>query len=676
MADRICSVCGSSNPEDAAFCRVCDTYFDWDGTGEAPGSQHGGGTQVAGAGAATGAGAGGIAAGTVGGTSGGTGPHVDTDPTEQQPVSDEPAPQPRTQPRAAAPVALLERSDVLVTPQAPGTLGMVLKNASDIVDGIVVHPVAPPPWLVVTQEDANLMPGETRSVTVTFATRPGVLVVAQQLELVLVVRSSIDPAKLVEISVSLTVPPLGPPPTLTSRPALVHVNDTGEGSFALSFDNRAANFPRRYVLAAHDPEDLVRVDFVPAVVDVPAGGTVETTVRFVAPEPPAGQEVSRQVTITGTADDGEVTAAVTITQRTAAPPERHPVAVRLEPSHLQTTDDRTVAFDVVIDNRASDVGVALSLSARDPQRLVSFSFGEDRLVVGPHRVSTVHALLRTAAPPPGTTQTRPFTVVANDGTAEVEAPGVLEVASRAAPITTARLRVEPSNLSTHERRGVYGVHVDNRAGADVLRVRLTGSDEFGRARLTFTPAELAVPAGQVASVRLAVDSEPPRGGTTSSRQLRITASDGAAAVEAEAMLTQTSRDRRPVAKRWFVVLGALLAMLGAVLPFLLGQDADLSEVTDDVAAATRGDTESIASSAMTASVVLVVLLGIVMLFGLNSSTGRGIRIAAVLMILIAAAALVAASSGVTDASGSGWFLVLVGAVLGFVGGVFARPRTG
>src|SRR5699024_4871972 len=111
--------------------------------------------------------------------------------------------------------------------------------------------------------------------------------------------------------------------------------------------------------------------------------------------------------------------------------------------------------------------------------------------VGAHRVTTVHALLRTVAPPPGTTQTRPFTVVASDGTVEVEAAGVLEVASRAAPITTARIRVEPSTLATQDRRGQYAVHVDNRAGADVLRVRLTGADEFGRARLTFTPTDLA-----------------------------------------------------------------------------------------------------------------------------------------------------------------------------------------
>ncbi|MBO9556760.1 zinc ribbon domain-containing protein [Cellulomonas sp.] len=648
MADRICSVCGASNPPDAAFCRVCDTYFDWDGPGDAPKATH-------------------ETAASQGGTTGTTTTTAtaSTGPTAEQPTGDEATPRPQTEPRAAVPVALLEQTEVVVTPQSPGTVGIVLKNASDIVDGIVVHPAAPPPWLVMTQEDANLYPGETRTVQVTFATRPGVLVVAQQVDVPLVVRSSIDPAKLVEVSVQLTVPRLGPPPTLSPRPTLVHVNDTGEGQFTLSFDNRAANYPHHYTLSAHDPEDVVRVGFLPPAVDVPAGGTVETTVRFTAPEPEPGQEVSRQVTITATSEDGQVTSVVTITQRTAAPPERHPVAVRLEPSHLQATGDGTVAFDVVIDNRASDVGVALSLGGRDPQRLVAFSFGENRLVVGPHRVTTVHALLRTAAPPPGTTQTRQFTVVANDGETEVEAPGVLEVTSRAAPITTARLQVEPSTLATQDRHGVFGVHVDNRKGADVLRVRLAGTDEFGRARLTFTPPEVAVPAGQVATVRLSVDSEPPPGGQTSSRRLRITASDGSSAVEAEATLTQTSTDHRPAAKRWLVVLGSLLAMFGAVLPWL-GTMIDPNSVIAVATDAAEGNQAAIAPTATAASTVLVVLLGIMMLFGLNSTSGRGIRFAAVLMILIAVGAAVA------GAPGTGLVLVVVGAVLGFIGGVLAR----
>src|SRR5690242_16565811 len=118
MADRICSVCGASNPPDAAFCRVCDTYFDWDGPGDAPKATHDTATSQGG--------------GTTGGTATTTAT-TSTGPTAEQPTGDETTPRPTTEPRAAVPVALLGQTEVVVTPQAPGTVGIVLKNASDIV---------------------------------------------------------------------------------------------------------------------------------------------------------------------------------------------------------------------------------------------------------------------------------------------------------------------------------------------------------------------------------------------------------------------------------------------------------------------------------------------------------------------------------------------------------------
>ncbi|WP_315096877.1 hypothetical protein [uncultured Cellulomonas sp.] len=642
MADRICTVCGASNPPTASFCRVCDTYIDWSGPGEAPTSTGG-------------------HAPTAGPT-----PTPATSPgptTAGTRVEDAPAP--RSEPRAEAPVATIEEGTVVVARDAPGTTRITLKNASDIVDGLVVHPLAAPAWLVVTHEDANLMPGESRTVVVTMAARQDAVVVAQQLTLELVVRSSVDPTKLTQVSVGLVVPPVGPPPTLTPRPAVVHLQDATEGTFTLAFDNRAANFPRRYALSVHDPEDVVRARFLPPVVDVPAGGTVEATVHLSAPAPAPGREATRQVTVTGTAQDAPVSATVTLVQRTSAAPERVPVVLRLEPSHLRSDDGQTVAFDVLIDNRAGHLGAAVALSGRDPQRLVAFAFGEDRLVVPAGRVTTVRARARTTSPPPGTVQSRPFSVVANDGAGEVEAAGVIEVSAQAAPITTAALRVDPQVLATVQQRGTFMVHVDNRAGAGTLQVQLTGADEFGRARLTFTPPTVVVPAGQVGFARLEVDSERPPGGTTSSRRLRVTASDGRSAVETEAVLTQTTPDRRPVAKRWLVVLGALLAMAGALLPWM-GAMIDPNSIVAAATSAAEGDVSAFALTATAASTVLVLLLSLLMLLGLNGSSGRAIRFAALLMVLVAVAA------GVLGAPATGILVVLLGAVLGFVGGVLAR----
>jgi len=102
-----------------------------------------------------------------------------------------------------------------------------------------------------------------------------------------------------------------------------------------------------------------------------------------------------------------------------------------------------------------------------------------------------------------------------------------------------------------------------------------------------------------------------------------------------------------------------------VLPWL-GTMIDPNSVVAVATDAAEGDQAAIAPTATAASTVLVVLLGIMMLFGLNSTSGRGIRFAAVLMILIAVGAAVA------GAPGTGLVLVVVGAVLGFIGGVLAR----
>ena len=106
---------------------------------------------------------------------------------------------------------------------------------------------------------------------------------------------------------------------------------------------------------------------------------------------------------------------------------------------------------------------------------------------------------------------------------------MIDVSSRAAPITTARLRVEPSTLATQRRQGAYLVHVDNRDGD-----RRAAGPARRRRRVRSRPARLHTrrrwrsPPGQVGTARLAVDSEPPPGGESSSRRLRISASDGRA----------------------------------------------------------------------------------------------------------------------------------------------------
>ncbi|GCD20344.1 hypothetical protein CTKZ_19060 [Cellulomonas algicola] len=677
MAERICDVCGAVNPATAEFCRVCDTYFGWDGGQPPTGPTSAPTTTAPVTGPATTTTAPAPTTSTATTAPSPTTPAPATPAAGTGPVGvasgSTPAAELRPEERAAVPVVSPEQAAVVVTKDTPGTFTLSLKNVSPVVDGMVVHALAPPSWLVVTHDDANLMPGEARTVTVTLAARAGEPVVAQNLDLPMLVRSSLDPTKAAPVAVRVTVPPYGPPPTLTTRPHLLQLDDATDGAFTVTVDNRASNHPRHYALTVQDDEDVVRADVVPPAVDVPALGTADVRVRFSAPAPDPGREATRRLTLSASDDDGPVSTSVTVVQRTAAEEEPEPFTVRLEPSHLHVVGTETGAFDVIVDNRAEDDGLAVDVTGRDPQRLVAFSFGHDRFVVPGGRATRVHALLRTSAPAPGTSASRPFSVVVSDGRREVEATGVLDVSAPADPITTARLQVSPATLSTEARRGAFAVDVDNRAGTSPLTVRLAARDELGQARFTFSQDQLTVAPGQVARVQLSFDAPLPDGGTQRSRAVTVVASDAAGSVEGAATLTQTARDWRPVAKRWLVWLGALAMIAGALLPWLDGQVVDLELVVTE---ASTGNEVAISIAAAVAATLLVALLALIMLLGLTG-TGKQIRRSAILAALLGIGALVAQLQFPVDDAfvvTNGVPLILVGAVLGFIGGVFARPR--
>src|SRR4051794_14606947 len=165
MTDRTCVVCGASNPPGTAFCRVCDTYIDWAAPDPASAATDGAPTTspTAAAGATTGPTP--SAAGNASPSAADDAPA--TGAGDAPPIAAEDA-SPRPD-RAEAPVASVAEGIVVVAPGMPGTTSVTLRNVSDIVDGIVIHPEVAPPWLVLTHEDAHLLPGESKTVVVTFA---------------------------------------------------------------------------------------------------------------------------------------------------------------------------------------------------------------------------------------------------------------------------------------------------------------------------------------------------------------------------------------------------------------------------------------------------------------------------------------------------------------------------
>lgn len=685
MVERICGVCGTRNDADARFCENCDNYLGWDVGGSTLDGEALAGTvptvvgavpaepapipataDAPGAGTAAASGAGTAAAsGPVDGVAGPAGARqVPDDHTHAH----------------GSPTVAIASPEVVLTPDAAAEVELTIENTMTIVDGYVLEAVDAPSWLALGHPDVHLMPGEVRSVALSLGLRNETMVVAQRVPLTVLVRSLEDAERKAAVNVVVTVPPRGPRPTLEARPTLIRLGDAASGDFSLRLDNRAANYPQTVGMSGNDSEGAVTFAFTPEVVEVPAGSMVEVAVAFTAPPPAAGEQVNRQLTVAATNDEGSIVTIVTLVQSTAAAVVNAPVRVRVEPSSIRLVDSVLADFEVQVDNRGGHSGVTVELSGTDPERRLSFAFVPARFVAVPGQVTRAGGRLRAPPPPRGTSTTHPFTVIASDGTTDVEASASLEIATSAAAIATAALRAHPETLNIGTRGdGEFSIEVDNRRGAEPLRVAFAGRSSDGLVRARFAPPHLAVAPGAVGHARMSVSSPHPPPRQTGVRRLEILASDGAQSLTASAELTQTGPDRRRPAGRWLVVIGAAMVLVGAlVLPWLRGvlADLDISVLPQKVIdALTNGlDPEAgVAIAEAPLRVVLAVLAG-AMLFGL---TGKGglTRKSAILVVLLCVAYVVSWIV-VNSTFPPLWFgipLVVVGAVLAYIGGILARP---
>lgn len=674
MAQHVCEQCGAPNTPAAQFCQACDAYLGWDKgattigglpfTGTVPRMVEAVTTEVSLP-----------PLRAAGGPAGATGPAVATVAGSTGPAGAGEAPVTAGPGVVEAPRARLTTTEVTLDGAAPVTAAIELFNASSVVDGFVVEPTEAPGWLVVGHEPVRLMPGQEGTLELTLQMRGDVLVFAQRFPLRLVVSSEADPAQRTQVRLAVTVPAVGPPATLDVEPRLLRLTDSSRAKFSVLVDNRAANFPQTFHLAGSDPEGVVQFGFLPSVVQAPAGQVVEVRGHFVAPPPPAGREATRQLSITGSNDEGQVSTVLTVVQLTSPEPEDAPVAVRLSPGQLRVTNTDTADFEVHVDNRAGHRDATLSLDGRDPARLMTFSLVPQRVLAPAGQVTVVRGRLRTAPVPRGQTVTRTFTVVATDGVTDVEAPGVLEVTTTPAPLTTAELAVTPRSLTrADDRRGTFAVAVDNRRGREPLPVWLSGADEHGMARFTFEPASFTVPAGGVTRSRMTVDCPRPPSGETVARELEVVASDGEGRLAAAATFTQVSSDRRPLLRTLLVLCGALLVVLGAMLPWFLPFDEDgltLVRAATQITDITTGEMLAAAAGVR----VLLGLAALLMVFGLTGQAGSLTRKSAILAVLLSVGYVVAAVSlGQEFRLSAGLAAVWLGAVLAYVGGVLARQR--
>ncbi|WP_182380305.1 hypothetical protein [Nocardioides sp. WS12] len=561
---------------------------------------------------------------------------------------------------------------MIVSPEAPAIFEVSIKNDSTIVDAYVIHLADPPPWLTLVHSESNLLPATVRTVVVTLAVRPGVTAIAQRVTMPILIRSSTDPTQVTPLEIEVVVPRAGPQALASAHPQVVRLADVAEGTFTVQLDNRAANFDRRYVLSASDPEDVVRVGFIPSTIDLPAGGTAEATVRFSAPAPPPGKDISRQLTITATDPEGAVSVAVTVAQSTAAPPDSLPVRVRLEPAAPALVDTGTTAVNVVLDNRGGRALVKFNLSGRDPGGKVRFQFDHTRVAVQAGTLGYVRVVLETSLPARGATESRAFSVTAvSDDGQEAEATGTLELSSRPDPITSAALHVHPEHLATKGRKGEFTVDVDNRRGAEPLHVRLSGADEYGTARLAFQPDVLLVPPGQAARAGMVIEHARPAGGETASRRVQVRATSATGSIEAEASFTQHAENNRRLWAVVTVLLGVCVILPGIIL-WAMAPEFDSStiesavrQVADEANAGQMPNSDAVMTTAAGALLALLVLSTALMLLGLTGG-GRLVRTGAIVAAACGVGVLVASSVPI------GLPFVVVGSVVAFAGGVMLR----
>ncbi|WP_019180842.1 zinc ribbon domain-containing protein [Microbacterium yannicii] len=672
MAERICGVCGTRNDADARFCKNCDSYLGWD-----------------------------VGASTLDGEA-----LTGTIPTVVGMVPAEPAPIPGAagstatrapetpdsvaataevaaagrssadlaQPARGSLTVTAEEPEVVVTPDAPADVAFTIENTLTIVDGYVLEALDPPSWLAVAHPDVHLMPGEVGSVALSVGLRDDTMVVAQRVPLTVVVRSMEDPERNAAVSVVVTVPPHGPRPTLEARPTLIRLDGAGSGEFSVRLDNRAANYPQTVGMGGGDPEGVVSFVFTPDVVEVPAGAMVEVPVSFTAPQPAPGQQLNRQLTVTATNDEESITTTLTLVQSTAAAPADAPIRVQVEPSSIRLIDATEADFEVHVDNRGGHSGVTVVLSGRDPERRLSFAFAPARFVAAAGQVTRAHGRVRANLPPHGSSESHPFTVIASDGTTDVETSASLEIATSAGAMATAEVRAHPEKLDIGKRgEGEFSIEVDNRRSAQPLNVVLAGRSDDGLVRTRFTPPRLTVAPGSVGHARMSVSSPHPRPREIGVRRIAVLVSDGTQRLTASAELMQTGPDRRRPAGRWLVVLGALMVLVGALkwtpdMHFLFAA-VDVNSLTGSDDPLSDGIT-----AAETPLRIALALLGVGMLFGLAGKGGLT-RKSAILAVLLSVAYIV--SGRFTDATltglGFGIPVVVAGAVLAYIGEILLRP---
>jgi hypothetical protein len=240
--------------------------------------------------------------------------------------------------------------------------------------------------------------------------------------------------------------------------------------------------------------------------------------------------------------------------------------VRIEPSVVRVDDADSATVQITLDNQRGRSGLRIFLDGHDPDGALQFTFSPPAIDLGAGQVTAVFLRLYATRPLPGQELTRQFTVSASDGNVTVDASGSLVQVSSRAAIELLTVHVNPSVLRlTNRRRGYVRAVLDNRDGAQGLRVTMRGDDPEKVMRFVFTVDTLEIPPGQMATTKVNIAVPLAPSGQEVTRPFNIVASDGRWEAQGHGTLIQSVASRRPLTRVLLRLFGVLAMIMGAFL---------------------------------------------------------------------------------------------------------------
>jgi hypothetical protein len=244
------------------------------------------------------------------------------------------------------------------------------------------------------------------------------------------------------------------------------------------------------------------------------------------------------------------------------------------------------------------------------------------------------------------------------------------------PLAGGRIRLEPQTVRVDGgSRGTFLVVADNSRGSETLRVGLNPADGDGSLSYEFRPDTFEVPPAKVIASTLVVTAPPARQNNAECA-VNVRAIAGNDSVDCSGTLVQSGSMWRWLASYLLPVLGALIAMLGTISP--------LTRLVNfywfhqpDPSGPERGDWWQ-AEPALSQPVIRIVIsvLAIAVAFGLFFPRGRVTRAAAALIFVAAVGyglyTMLAPLPVDTGGMSYGFYLIVLGAVVGYIGGLLRQ----